>query len=385
MAISFTGQTAAAADNVALPSHVAGDLIVIFAYNDSASLAPALPAGYTTAGGQNSAANTQGHRLGYKIAASSSETSGSWTNATGVIAHVYRGADQSIPIGASATATNIAAVTYPALTLQNTDGTSWVASFVGIRVASQPVETPPSGSVNRSDQIIGTSAEVAGHDTNGGVTSWSAVTGGGTGFRYRTSSIEIRAAVASGVIGQASSALASLTGSAAGGMLLSASAAAVLGILAASSSGAVTIAAASYTALLAASGAASGSLIVRGQAAGGLAALTGSASGSLAAQAAIEGTAALTLSPLSSSANGAIRLAGESVSILAPLIATAGGELAVAGSANVSLIGVIAAASGIGAPNGPLYSPERRTAHSAYLRRVSASFGRSRLAVSLGR
>lgn len=195
MAISFIGQ-ATGTNTATMPAHQAGDLILVFAYNGAAATAPTLASGFTSI--SNSAANTNGHRLAYKVAASNAETVGTWTNASDVLVLVYRGCLTSGPIGGNATATNASAtVAYPSVTMQVTNGSSWVAAFAGYRSQTSSLETPPTGFTNRSDHVNSSSdCEAAGHDTNGGVSSYagSSASVGGSGFRYRTVSVELKAA-----------------------------------------------------------------------------------------------------------------------------------------------------------------------------------------------
>jgi hypothetical protein len=63
-----------------MPSHAAGHLLLCLAYNDGASTAVTLPSGWVERYGI--AVGGVGYiRIGYKYAQSSSETSGTWTNA----------------------------------------------------------------------------------------------------------------------------------------------------------------------------------------------------------------------------------------------------------------------------------------------------------------
>lgn len=193
MAISFIGQ-ATGANSVTLPSHQSGDVILIFAFNETSLTVPSLASGWTSI--TTNSGNTCAFRLGYLVAGSSSEVSGTWTNATGCIAHVYRGADNADPIGASlrqGSSTSAFGVAYPGLTLEVGDGTAWVAGFAGHRNADTALETPPSGMTNRSDLVD--IQEVVGHDTNGGVSSWPTtpgVTVGGTSSGWWSVTTELR-------------------------------------------------------------------------------------------------------------------------------------------------------------------------------------------------
>jgi hypothetical protein len=193
MAITYIG-SATGTTSASLPTGwQPGDLAIVAAFRDGSTTAPSLPSGWTNI--QASGANTCSIRVGYRVLQSGDTGTGTWTNATNVVVHVYRGID-STPIGASAVSGGSSTtVTYSALTLQVTDGTSWVAGFAGHRSTDTTIETPPTGMTNRSDSLNAT-AELAGHDTNGGVASWSqgTVSVGGTSSGWRSCTVEIRAA-----------------------------------------------------------------------------------------------------------------------------------------------------------------------------------------------
>jgi hypothetical protein len=176
VAISYVGG-ATGITSVTMPAHQAGDLLLAFAYRDGSNLAPSLPAGWSSpdaiGNGVTNTGNTQGARIGFKFATSSSETSGTWTNATGLIIHVYRGVSQRSPIQIIdwVNAASSLAMTYgPLDVLIRNDGTSWVVAFAGHRSQNAAVNTAPSGLTNRTDYSDATN-HVAGHDTNGGVTT----------------------------------------------------------------------------------------------------------------------------------------------------------------------------------------------------------------------
>lgn len=189
MTISFVGQ-ATGTTSATLPAHIPGDLIIAFAFVDGSNTAATLPGGWTNI--SNDGANTCAGRIAWKKAASSSETSGTWTSATSVVFLVYRG-NYSLSVGNSATNTaSSTTVNYPALTLTDADGSSWVVGVAGHRSTNTALETPPTGMTNRATAVDATD-EVAGHDTNGGVTSWVSrnVTAGGTASGYRSYVIEV--------------------------------------------------------------------------------------------------------------------------------------------------------------------------------------------------
>lgn len=169
MAISYvsSGSVATTAGNsyalTPMPSHQAGDLLLAYAFRDGSTAGPTIPEGWSqihTAG-----ANTCSHKVAVKWAASSSETSGTWTNATGLVIHVYRGVATR---GATLSGTGSSnSITYPALTLLKADSTSWVARFAGHRTATNMTTNTPAGYTART----GVASEARGCDSNGGLSS----------------------------------------------------------------------------------------------------------------------------------------------------------------------------------------------------------------------
>ena len=189
--ITFVGATAVTGTTGTIPAHNVGDLLVAFAYRDGNNTAPSLASGWTNIN-SSTGSNSNSTRLAYRIATGSDTASG-WTNATEVIIHVYRGQSAS-PIGANATqAGNSTTVTYPTLALTVTDGTSWIVGFAGDRNTNTTLENSPTNMTQRSTRVDGT-AEVSSHDTNGGVSSWSAtsVPVGGTNTGWKTNVLEIK-------------------------------------------------------------------------------------------------------------------------------------------------------------------------------------------------
>lgn len=191
--ISRIGSAKAEATSITTPVHAIGDIIVIAAFRDGSTTAPSLGAGYTNINTGGDTASSM--RVGYKIATATNDASGTWTNATEIIAVVYRG-QNATPIGDSdpfgGTGTT---VTYGALTLVATDGSSWALGFGGHQSTNTTLETPPSGMALVIDQT-GATAEEAAHDSNGQVTAWvqTNVSVGGTGAGWMCITVELRAA-----------------------------------------------------------------------------------------------------------------------------------------------------------------------------------------------
>lgn len=164
--IVFVGANSSTTNSVTMPPfHQSGDLILVAAYRRNNTI-PTAPDGWTTLGTHSG--NSSAIRVAYKLAASGSETSGTWTAAEYMAVQIFRNhggvGDWNIN---SANSTNI---NYPSLSLVNGDGSSWVAAFGGHDNASN-VELAPTGMVNvTSAQATG---ELAAHNTNGGVASWT--------------------------------------------------------------------------------------------------------------------------------------------------------------------------------------------------------------------
>lgn len=90
MTISIVGSATNLGNTITMPTHAAGDLLVLFAYNDGASTAVTLPTGWVERAGL--ALGGVGYiRIGYKYAQSNAETSGTWTNADHIFAISMRG------------------------------------------------------------------------------------------------------------------------------------------------------------------------------------------------------------------------------------------------------------------------------------------------------
>lgn len=100
---------------VSIPAHLVGDLICIHAYRSNATPAT-IPGDFTTiiSGGASSCSLA----CGWKIADTTTETSGTWSNANRLLCWVWRTANQVTPIGnVTAAMTNSATtITFPAIT-----------------------------------------------------------------------------------------------------------------------------------------------------------------------------------------------------------------------------------------------------------------------------
>jgi hypothetical protein len=169
MGISRVGSSAAQATSITIPAHQAGDLIFIFAGRTLTTPAT-VPSGWVQTG--FSGASGVSVTGGWKIAKSSSETSGTWANASVLICAVYRADTGILAIslasqGANATGTS---VSFPALTngLVYRDGSldNW---YIGIAMqlnSANSLETPPSGMANVAVESDSGVWKAVLHDTN---------------------------------------------------------------------------------------------------------------------------------------------------------------------------------------------------------------------------
>lgn len=171
MAISYVSSASAAANTVAMPTHAAGDLIIAFAYRSNSATLPTLPAGWSSGfnpGGQN----TTSMIMGYKVAASGSEATGTWTNATGIAVAVYRKATTeswTTPTMmynfGSSTTISWASSYYlgPYHTVSQSNTQVWYARFAGHKTATDLTTNTPTGWTARTGLATG----VRVMDTNG--------------------------------------------------------------------------------------------------------------------------------------------------------------------------------------------------------------------------
>lgn len=188
MAISFVGAGGASGTSVTVPAgHQAGDLLVVWAYRQAASGAPSIPAGWTSVYSGSAAGSAL--RVGYKIATSNSEVSGTWTSATICNIAVYRGARE---VGTIANGTgSSASIIYPAATFAEL-GDSWSLRMAAHNNNVSLTTTTPSGYTNRFATASG-SPRGRVIDSNGTVASnpTSASQGVTTSGVWRAQTIEI--------------------------------------------------------------------------------------------------------------------------------------------------------------------------------------------------
>lgn len=164
--ISFVNANQAAATTVTTATHAAGDLLVITSWGIFSTI-PSLGSGFTTPSGGTNSGSGVGWRCGSRIATSTNDSSGTWTNANNVQNINYRGAS-----GLGAVAFNSgtsATIVYPALTLQQ-PGTSWVLR-VGWHIGASNLNSTTLTGYTRRQTLSPGSGQVVTWGSNGTVAS----------------------------------------------------------------------------------------------------------------------------------------------------------------------------------------------------------------------
>lgn len=178
--ISFISSAAAEANSITLPTHAAGDLIIVGAWRTGSSSAVTMPSGWFQGPATLSGSGPRWLGWHWKIALTAAEMSGTWTNATGLIVAVYRDTGRVIFFGGNRDDSQDATLIYPAIlgvgleTLGSRfQSTGWV---VGIGACTQDdanARNPPTGMTTRQTLTGGSTGSLSLHDTNGDVTSWA--------------------------------------------------------------------------------------------------------------------------------------------------------------------------------------------------------------------
>lgn len=186
--MAFQSAASAEANTVTPPTHVAGDTLVAIVARHGSATAPTVPAGWLVMQYRPVTTGTVTRCLivAVKIAATSAETFGTWTNATHVMCAVYRTTNILVAGGSTSTAQNAAtSVQYTALAGQSvltaTTNRFALSSSLLIGAAyvtdnTSAITTPPSGMTHRATLTGATNGRLVLFDTNGSVASWSLTT-----------------------------------------------------------------------------------------------------------------------------------------------------------------------------------------------------------------
>lgn len=188
--ITYIGE-ATGTTSATLPAHQTGDLILAFAFRDGSTSLPVQPSGWTSI--DTAAANTCSARVAYKVAASGSETTGTWTSATTVIFLVYRGVNitqiESIDTESTGSSTT---VTYNANGFWQ--GFSRLVAFAGHRSTDTALGTAPGDLTLIVNPVDATDEAAAFQSTVDNYGNWLStdVNVGGTASGYITFTLRLR-------------------------------------------------------------------------------------------------------------------------------------------------------------------------------------------------
>jgi hypothetical protein len=200
--MTVQGTASAATTSVAIPTHTAGDVLLVFA-RAASNTAPTVPASGGTvpawATAQSAGANTLALITAYFVATAANHTTGTWTGAAHLCVLVLRpdaGMVLSYGTSASGNGNNTQTIVYPALSFGNLTGSSWGVRCGTRGVAVTAVGAAPNNWVNQIIQPAGASALMSVH-TRASITANAVadtVTTTGTNAPYRAHTVEIREA-----------------------------------------------------------------------------------------------------------------------------------------------------------------------------------------------
>lgn len=193
--MQYVGSACVEGTTITIPTgHDIGDVIWIWAFRDGSTTNPSVPAGWTTITNTFDG-TTCSVSIGWKIAASSAETSGTWSNASALAVYVGRSMHKANPFG---TSTNTAGTTSPSTygARAVNSRSSWLIAVQAHRsIDTTTLTTPPSGMVLRASNL-GAVCDIAIFDTDGpyrvGDYPANTVAPGGTASGWQTSVIEAR-------------------------------------------------------------------------------------------------------------------------------------------------------------------------------------------------
>jgi hypothetical protein len=166
VAISRVGSASAQATTITIPTHQSGDLILIVATRNN-STAATVPSGWVTL----SAIGGSGisFAIGWKIAKSSSETSGTWTNASAIHCWVGRGDSGVLAFSPALTLTTATSATVQYGALSNYRAgvlDNWYIGTAFQLNSTNSLETAPTGMANVNVESSAGNWKSVLHDTN---------------------------------------------------------------------------------------------------------------------------------------------------------------------------------------------------------------------------
>ncbi len=156
--VQIVAANANAGSSVPIPTHLVDDIVVLCGYNPHATQAPSKPSAAGTVPNWNyidnaNSAGGSGIATASFTATATNTTSGTWSNASYMIAVVLRRQNATTPIGghASQGGSSSGPSPAPAITLAHTDGSSVVLEFHGhSNLSSTGWDSAPVGYTRRA-------------------------------------------------------------------------------------------------------------------------------------------------------------------------------------------------------------------------------------------
>jgi len=184
MVAAFITSASAEATSLTLPAHQAGDVLVMIAVRTGTSSYATVPAGWNiTYNRAIGSAPARSMIFAWKVATSSSETSGTWTNANLLTCAVYRHATNVIVISGANGNNGVATTTvnYPSLAAYTTNNNPTNLQgpselIIGVVMTSEITgdgTAAPSGMTNRTTFAGASAGYIAIHDTTTATAQWN--------------------------------------------------------------------------------------------------------------------------------------------------------------------------------------------------------------------
>jgi hypothetical protein len=194
VSISLIASDETTGDSINIPSHQINDTLVFFVYRDNSTSAPTIPSDCQVV--HQAVMGSFGYVIAaYKIAATTSETSGTWTNASHVAVFVFRGDTNTLvlPEAFSTNSASTTTVTWGAQlagSLRTNQSELAILGFVAQRNTTNNIAAAPGAMVNVLTGTNGANYQIAAHWDDARTTAWAAasvtVT---TAALYRTQTI----------------------------------------------------------------------------------------------------------------------------------------------------------------------------------------------------
>lgn len=177
--------------------YAVGDSIFILAFNHSGSTVPTLPAGWSSVSSVST--GTWAMNIGHKKAVSTSDTSGTWTNATDISYVIYTGTATIAYSNVGGQAGTSSTIAYSGIGTFGNPSHDWVICFAAASSNAGNMTAAPPTSTSIVTGNAGAAFEICIFDTNGPVSSYSFNTKTlGASVTWMTKTVELVAATGGG-------------------------------------------------------------------------------------------------------------------------------------------------------------------------------------------